>query len=290
MTKLISKLQYKNFEPGEFAEAQERSYEETIDLIEKFPWNSQREKIVIDLTNPSVTIEGKNNDFLKFALFFNQKFVLHYFDDTQTLFTKSFDDKRDGYQYIKNYFEQPAFDTADFKKENTWMQHNLKHFVTQDFRYTVTPKSARDFLLSTSGINFFISVVFLFLIFSTQIQIIGIFILLLLMFLIGGGLNLILFFNYYNYAKDKILIMSRGNDNFYFGSINNLVQYDKKDISQYTVFRMGGRSLFNGFAVVEIMFKNGTVVRIPNLLIDYLAMEQKLFEYPGSEQHHFSFV
>lgn len=84
MTTLISKVQYKNFETGEFVDVQERNYEETIQLIEKFPWNDQREKIVIDLTNPSITIEGKNNNFLKFAVFFNQKYVLHYFSETQT--------------------------------------------------------------------------------------------------------------------------------------------------------------------------------------------------------------
>ena len=69
MTALVTKIQYNNFETGEFSEVRERTYEETVDLIEHFPWNKQREKLVIDLTNPSVTIEGGDNDFLKFAVF-----------------------------------------------------------------------------------------------------------------------------------------------------------------------------------------------------------------------------
>ena len=65
MTNLVSKMQYKNFEAGEFIEEKERSFDETIELIGNFPWEAQREKIVIELTNPSVTMEGKNNDYLK---------------------------------------------------------------------------------------------------------------------------------------------------------------------------------------------------------------------------------
>lgn len=283
MTTLISKVQYKNFEAGEFVDIQKRNYEDTIKLIESFPWNSQRDKIVIDLTNPSITIEGNNNDFLKFALFFNQKYVLHYFDQTQVLYTKSFINLNEGYEYIKNYLEQTEFNTTDFKRETTWLQHNLKHFVTQDFRYVVTPKSIRTYLISTSGINFCLSIVFLILILSkglNSINTIGIIAILLAMFLIGGGLHLIIFFNYYNYVKDKVLIMSRGNDTFYFGNVDNPLKYDKKDILQFTTIRSrGSRNKFSGFAIIKIEFKDGTILKIPNLLVDYTALENKLFEY-----------
>ena len=78
MTRLISKVQYKNFEAGEFVEVCERTFNETTELIEKFPWTDQRDKIVIDLTNPSITIEGKNNDFLKLhcSLIKNMSFTI----------------------------------------------------------------------------------------------------------------------------------------------------------------------------------------------------------------------
>lgn len=294
MTKLISKIQYKNFEPGEFIEIQERTYDEVVELIEKFPWNNQRDKIVIDLTNPSITIEGKNNDFLKFALFFNQKYVLHYFDETQTLFTKSFSSYKDAFEYIKIIFEQLKFDTTDFKRETTWFQHNLKHFVTQDFRYVLTTKSIRNYLLSTSGMNFSLSIVFLFLFLLkglNSLNVIGSIVILLVMFLIGGGLHLIIFFNYYSYLKDKILIMSKGNDIFYFGNFDTPTKYNKTDILQYyTIRSRGSRNQFSGFAIIKIEFKNGTILKIPNLLVDYLAMEQKLFEYPRIDVNKLPFL
>ncbi|WP_345238716.1 hypothetical protein [Flavisolibacter ginsenosidimutans] len=263
-------------------------------LLENFPWENQRDKIVIELTNPSVTIEGKNNDYLKCAVFFNQKYVLHYMDASQTLFTKSFLHLRDGYEYIKNYFLQAQFDTTQFKKENTWLQHNLKHFVTQDFNYLVTPKSIKNYLLSTSGMNFCLSVFFVILFFTkgvNSINVLALIVLLTVMFLVGGGLHLLVFFNYYRYVKDKILIMSKGNDTFYFGNVDNPLRYDKRNILQYTTIRSrGSRNQFSGFAIVEIAFKDGTVLKIPNLLVDYAALEQKLFEYRRVEVNKFPWL
>ena len=294
MTKLISKVQCKNFEAGEFIDVQERDYEETIDLIKKFPWHREREKIVSDLTNPSVTIEGKNNDFLKIAVFFNQKYVLHYFDKKEVLYSKSFINLDDGQEYIKRYFEQPEFAPTNFKKENTWLQHNLMHFVTQDFRYVLSRKSAINYLLATCGLSFCLYIVVLVLILWDRLHpsnASGIVRLLLAMFVIGGGGHLILFFNYYNYAKKKILTLSKGNDSFYFGDIDDPLSYDKKDIARYTTIKMGGsRSIYSGFAIVEIEFKNGTLLKIPNLLLDESELRQKLFEYPGTEKNEFPYL
>lgn len=117
MVRLTSKIQYKHFEIGESIEEKKRNYLEFLELIEKFPWSKQREKVIIDLTNPSITIEGENNDFLKLAVFFNEKYVLHYFNSDEVIYTKSFIKLSDTYKYIKNFFEPKTFEISDFKKE-----------------------------------------------------------------------------------------------------------------------------------------------------------------------------
>jgi hypothetical protein len=265
-----------------------------VDLISNFPWKTQREKIEISLTNPSITIEGKNNDFLKIALYYNQKYVLHYFDDRQTLFTRSFNHLEDGFSFIKKYFEQSRFDLAGFKKEITWFQNNLIHFSTQDFRYYLTPKSTWNYLLSTSGINFILSIVLLIMVLMKPLDLMDVWALILVlsvMFLMGGGLHLIFFFRYYRRVRDKILIMSRGNDIFYFGSLDKPVKYDKKDLLEYTITRIRqSKNPFSGFAVAGLKFKDGTVIQIPNLLVDDLAMENKLFEYKRIDKNSFPFL
>jgi hypothetical protein len=283
--KLITKIQHKNFEAGEFVEIKERTYEETIGCIDNFPWEKERDHIQIGLTNPSLTIESDIDNFLKLALFYNGKFVLHFFSEEQELYTKSFFQKEDAYPYIKNLYESEVFDLHDFKKEPTWMQHNLVHFVTQDFHYTITPKRIRQYLLNTSGINF-LGTFFLtgFILFQSGKGLTGLPLLGLLFFyfiLFGGGLNLVIFFNYYLFAKNKTLIMSKGNDEFYFGEKNNPERFNKKDISLVTIYSPSTyRNPLNGFSVIKIEFTNHVPIRIPNLFVSELALKDKLYQQP----------
>jgi hypothetical protein len=294
MTALISKLQYKNYETGEFTAVSARTFEETIELIKIFPWSQQRENIIIDLTNPSITIEGKNKDYLKLALYFNQKYVLYYFNVKQQLFTKSFTNLQDGYKYINQFYKEEVFDTDDFKKEPTLLKKNSNHFITQDFKFKVTPSSARKYLLSTSGINFLFSLIVLAFIAIkgiNQFNLFAILAILVAVFTIGGGIHLIFFFRYYKYVADKILILSKGNDEFFYGLINNPVKYNKNDILNYSTIRSrGSKNQFNGFAIVEILFKNGDAVKIPNLLLDYIHIERKLDKHLRVEINKFPFL
>jgi hypothetical protein len=294
MNLLTSKIQYKNFEIGEFVEEKKRSFEESIELIERFPWEEERGKIVINLTNPSITFEGRNNDYLKLALFYNGKFVLHYFDQKQTLFTKSFFGIKDSYKYIKAFFELPIFGYSEFRKENTIFQSNLKHFVSQNFCYEVTPKVIKRYLFSTSSINFGLGIFFILLFtFKSNFHInpIGIFFALLLIMILGGGVNLILFFNYYSYANDKVLIMSKGNNIFYFGVKDNPVKYDKTEIIRFVTSQVrNNKSPVSGFAVVTLELKNGTDIQIPNILVDDLALANKLYFIPNVIKNRFPLI
>lgn len=278
MITLISKVQYKDFEPGEFVEVQNRTYNETIKLIEEFPWNRQRDNIVVNLTNPSITIEGKNRDYLKLAVFYNDKYVLLYLNKEQRLFSRSFSNFQDGYAYIKHFFEQPVFDTTTFKKETTWFQNNLQHFVTRHFKYELTAKSLRRYWLSTRGINILVPIIFL----TVMVGIFRNAIILLWPGIIpiwGAVVPLKLFFSYYKHVKNKMLIMSKSNNTFYFGSFDNMVKYNKKDILQCTIVKSNGsRSIYKGYAVIKIEFNNGTMLSVPNLLIDHRALEDKLFQ------------
>ena len=293
MNRLTSKIQYKNFETGEFVEEKKRSFEELIEVIEQFPWERERDRIVIDLTNPSITIEGNNNDYLKLAVYFNRKFVLHYIDDQQILFDKSFVDIRDSYKYLEKYFTG-TFDKSEFKKQNTWLIKNVQHFVSQDFRYTVTTDSIRKYLWSTSALNLIFSVVIIFIfLFKNELPLnyIALFFIFLFMLFLGGGINLILFFNYYSYCKDKILIMSKGNDVFYYGHKTSPVKYNKKDILQFTTIKSRShRSPIAEFAIIKIQFKDGTIIKIPNLLVDDFNLGHKLFQYRNIKKGRFPFI
>ena len=282
MTLLNSKIQYKNFEMGEFVEETPRSYESLIKIIEEFPWEKQREKIQISLTNPSITIENDNQQFLKLALFYNGKFVLHYCDKSNKLFSKSFASIRDSYPYLKKFYEQESFDLSDFKHDSTILQNNFVHFVSQDFQYTVSDEVAFKYLFKTSWISLAVGLFLIgMMLFSCpERNSLGIYLFFIsIIFLLGGGVNLILFFKYYLFSKNKILILSKGNDTFYFGDIFNPFQYSKSNIEQVILFQNDGSSRgaspFRGFVILRVIFKDGNGFTIPNIFVNSDALKNK---------------
>lgn len=286
---MIVKVQYKDFEPGEFKDVKDRSCEETIRLIDDFPWEAQRDQLRVSLTNPSVTIEDTLGNFLKLALYYNGSFVLHYFDREHRLFNKKLTSYNDAQPYIQQYFGSQAFDTTDFHPEITWLQHNLVHFTTQDFHYRLTRTRVFGYLSLTSGINFLLTVFFAVLILITGTGRAPLAFLAIIISLFGGGPNLILFFNYYRYAKGKLLIMSRGNPQFYFGDPERPESFNKKDIMAVTEYSSArnGRNPIGGFRWVEILLRGGRSIIIPNLLIDDADLENKLYEHAAIKKEKF---
>jgi hypothetical protein len=275
---LITKIQFNNYETGEFTEEKERTLDETIALINAFPWEQQRKDLRVSPTNPSITTQNTEGSYLKIALYYNGKFVLYFLDPTQKLYAKSFFSYADTYPYIRKFVEQETFDSAGFLYQRTWPSHNLIHFADKDFHYELTDKSALQYLLVTSWFSFaftlaltgvmiahpFNLLLFLLVIFPT-------------MFVLGGGLNLLLFANYYPYCKGKLLFMSKGHDIFYYGLPDNPESFDKKNITSVTYHQpRGTRNPLVYFSWVNIEFKDARKLVIPNLLIDSSDLINKL--------------
>jgi len=107
---------------------------------------------------------------------------------------------------------------------------------------------------------------------------------LILIFLVGGGVNVVLFIRYWLYTKDKMLIMSKANEVFYFGKNDNPVKYKKSDIVQFSTVRMrNSKHTLSFFALVTIDMANGEELAVPNIMIDHLALENKLSGIPHIE-------
>ena len=289
MKLLTSKIQHYNFEEGEFVEEKKRSYAEVIEIIEEFPWELEREFLVVDLTNPSVSISGLNFDYLKLSLYYNGKFVLHYFDRDDVLYSKSFFDIKDSHRYISEFF-QDKLTLSDFRKQNTWLQKNKPHFESADFVYTVTAERVKKYLWSTSAISFAGSIFMVFLFVGKQVNMIMIGVFLFFFFTVGGAFNLILFFNYYFYTKDKILSMSKANDMFYYGNKAAPILYDKKDIIEVKIIQLHHRTGVGGFALCKITMSDGKTLKIPNIFIgeDYLI--NKLYSCFITSKTSFPFI
>jgi len=275
----LTKTQLKDYEPGEFSDLKQRSWPETRDLIEQFPWTQQRDHLAVSLTNPSITIEGIAGDYLKLALYYNGKFVLYYLDGKDHLSTHSMPTLQEAYPIIASYFDN-KLDIAGFKHQSTPFTNNRHHFATIDFAYTMAPTST---LLSVC----FFSLILL------AFPIIGIFGLIMsapsariVGLLIFGALGIfsatiaVLLIasciSHYRASKGMILSISRGHPLFQFGPIGAPVTYDKKDISE--IIQYGNSRGLEGLKRTEIIFKDGASINISGMIAYIGTMSLK---FPG---------
>lgn len=123
---------------------------------------------------------------------------------------------------------------------------------------------------------------------NREINFIGILVLVMVIFLIGGGLNLILFFNYYKYSKNLVLVMSKGNDRFFFGDKEHLHQYNKADITYVVISKVqSSRHPVSSFVVVTLELTGSPSLDIPNILIDEYELLNKLDGIPRVDKNRF---
>lgn len=218
---------------------------------------------------------------MKLAVYFNDKYVLYYLNSSNNLFSKSFSTREDTYKYIKIYFEDSPYDTFHFKKESTLMQDNYIFFATKSFTYEFNINSSLRHTLQSHWLEISSIAIFILLIlidfginFSTILfSIVGS----LMLIIFVKGRSLLHYYYYYKYAKDNILIISKGDDNFYFGKRHNLRIYNKRHIHQYTLYHLGRKNLHH--IISEIEFANGITLRIPVHIIDKLTLDNKLSKY-----------
>jgi hypothetical protein len=290
---LVSKIQYKNFEPGEFTDRQARTCEQTIALIEQFPWETERDHLVVSLTNPSITMEGPEGDFLKLALYYNGKFVLHYLDPKHHLYTKSLPRYQDAYPVIQSFFANAPFDPQELKKEANLLEARLPHFADGNFQYSISTGRALWFgvpFLFVLPATLLVDIILLIKKNTSQpgpAIFVSIFMLLL------SSIFVLQLFNHYWYSRDLILIMTKGNDLFYFGPSEHPKAFNKKEILNLTTHGSRGRGGSYESVLVreEINFTDGRSINISTILIGHGLLLDKLPGIPLKEEREiFPFI
>jgi len=281
VNRLVTKVQYNNFEPGEFEKEQGRTYDETISLIESYPWEKQRQGIHIDLTCSSITIQTDITTYLKLSLYYNGKFVLYFFDGS-AVYSKSFARLNESYPFINDFFEQNTVNISAFKKENTIFKSISKHFVTNDFIYKVEAKGIWPYVDRFTRIILFVYILLLLYVIIKQPaadnQVLTV-IVILMSFVLIGGVNLWLTINYYNHSKGMILQLSQGAKMFFFGNEANLKKFNKVDIHEIIIDRnTASKCPWNNFSLTTIYFKDGTHLKITSIMLDGWDIKQK---FPG---------
>src|ERR1700760_3863791 len=130
MTNLISKLQYKYYEKGEFTEQKARSLDETIELIKTYPWDKQRGQD-IQITCPSVTILDENGNYLKMGVYFSGKYCFYYLDADHHLYEHPVATVDEALLIVNNFFAG-TLDLEKFERNHT-VFNVISHFETGSF-------------------------------------------------------------------------------------------------------------------------------------------------------------
>jgi hypothetical protein len=273
MPEFISKLQYKTYEKGEYSDEKARGLDETLPLIKNFPWDEQRGADV-QLTGPSVTVQDEYSNYLKAGLYFNGKFCLYYFDCDHHLYEYHTSDLNDVLSIVTEFFNG-QINLEKFEK-NLFSIGSIKHFENASFEYRVNALSFYSRLI--------FSIIFLFfMIISALITIVlNSPIFLKVVFLpfnlsVSGLIiySIFLQMKYYVKSRNMMLNISSGIQVFQFGNDDEMVNYNKGDISVINIF---GRYSSKGtpiLNVIEVDFINGSKIKFPGLIIDPLEFETK---------------
>jgi hypothetical protein len=281
MSDLVSKLQHKTYEKGEFSEEKARTLEETIELIKNFPWDQERPLTSVELTGPSVTIQDEGINWFKVGLYFNGKFCLYYLDCNNHLYEYHAPDLDDAISMVTAFFNQ-QLDLQKFEK-HFFNIGNQAHFVTNYFEYHIKLSRAlflMSFMLMYGILLFPLDILILkgrvAPAHSTATILVSIFLI-----CISPFFYMILFRMIYSIVKNRnnYLQLSKGNPIFYFGyDESNISTYKKDDIKEVLVYESHGSRNPNLISVFEICFKDGSAIKFSNILISSIAFHSKFPE------------
>lgn len=287
MTKLVSKVQFKRSERGEFHKIAERSLDDTISLTLNYPWDTERSLASVELTCPSITIEHPTGTYLKIGPYFSGQFSLYFLDTNNNVYLKTAYSIDDTIVWIKAYFEQKG-KLEGFEKYGFTLKADT-HFRTNSFEYTFERKHIASFLLFPIS---FVSIIVLMCLlkyyerpenFSLSVTL-G----MALFFIAISSPTIYLFFDYLSSDKNGYLQISKGHDEFRYGSLNNIKLYNKKNITEISGYGVrNSRSPWSECEIFVITFNNREQIQFTSLLISGDKLRQKFPEQKFSDHKRF---
>jgi hypothetical protein len=279
------KTQYRQYEPGEFDDLSQHTNEDTLRIIGSFPWERQRDNRQVGLTNPSVTIEGTQDDFLKLTYSPDGKFALYYFSPSDGLYEQVYNDYRETFPVIKSFFGRPTstdFDKSGFRKTPTPSRQATIHFKDGNFTYEAKYNKIIPHitLLMIPGLLLFAFLCWIGASESRHIIPVLVAMLVPLAFIILGIMFIFLLLNHHRLCKGKQLKLSRGLNEFYYGEPGSFETFRKNEVIRIITHGQGGsREAYSPLTWVELEFRNGTTLNLSCLLIDRNLFVNK---FPGA--------
>jgi hypothetical protein len=275
MPAFISKLQYKTCEDGEYYQEQARTLEETLALINTFPW--ERERFAeIDLIGPSVTITDGNGNYLKVGIHYGGTFHLYYLDKRNRFYERYPIHIDDVEEMVTDFFNG-RLKLQQFGK-GSYGYFKRRYFITKSFNYTI--KTWKTFLYT-----FWIWLIalvfggfFILTLFSGSASF-GAEVLLATFVALAAATPFYCFIKVRNY-KGQHLHITRANAEFTFGhSLNEAKTYNKADVAKIITTASVNSKEPIEIKLIEIIFNDGSSIRFPNTLISTGVLSGKFPSY-----------
>ena len=275
MSTLTTKIQFVNYETGEFSGVRQCTFEEACAVIEQFPWEKQRHGLIVGLTCPSVIIERPDGAFLKIGAYYHDKYCLYVLTAGNQVFEKAVTTIQETLPFVKTFFAGEE-NTKEYTHDVVVLNPR-HHFVTGSFEYSVSAKTILMHLVIPAGILGFWIYGAIAMYSSPGHYLNWVLVFFYFLILINfSGINFVLLVNYLKAARGKVLEISRGQDEFSFGDKGSVFSYNKKDLTGLMHYQASGsRNPWSGFSYVEIIFRDGKMIRIPNLMISVTALLSK---------------
>ncbi|MGV3706304.1 MAG: hypothetical protein ACO1NU_13090 [Arcticibacter sp.] len=274
---MISKLQYKNSEKGEFHHIAERNLEDTQALIKSYPWARERNGVPVQLTCPSVTLEHPAGSCLKIGPYFSSKFALYLLDRRNKVYVQIAGSLEEVCFCVANYVQQegdlPAFEKYSFTIRPA------DHFRTKTFRYTTDTRAKLVFftvpLISTPP---FLSLLLLACFQTAGNMMLFASIMTIFLLSILWAPLLYLYFDYRKADGDSYLEISRGHDEFVYSSADQGKVYSKQEVIAIDSYgTSASRSPWFDCRIFVLTMKGGEQVRFTSLLISESTL---IYKFP----------
>ena len=281
MKTLCSKIQFKNFEVGEFGEIRNRTLDETLKLTYDFPWETERALASVKLHCPSVTIKHPSGSFLKIGPYFSGKFCVYHCGKRGEVTYLVLNELNEITSPVTDFFKG-ELNLSGFQKYK-YVINPLQYFKTNPYEYKPGSKAIFNYLkldLVTVVAPAFIIFTQFFTNWSmlanpyATCAILG-----FITLFCGPGMYLL--FDYEPYYQHQYLKISRGHRYFIFGDVDGNKEYDKAEIFEICrYYNHRGRNPWSGSQVYKLVFKDGKILIFSSLLITEWAFVKK---FPGAE-------
>lgn len=285
MTQLVSKIQLRKYETGEFSNISLRSLDETLDLVFSFPWKEQRTNVSVELTCPSITIENSENSYLKIGPYFSNKFIL-YFLINGKVYEKIIPTLEDCKNIVQSLFNEETIELKDGFQVKKSLFNFKKHFVTNTFEYTLKNDSSIEYVFNTSFGYLLLLILGLGILDS--VFSIAFIVSMLTSWSVLNCVNFYLYFNYKNNSEKLYLQVSQGQDKFVFGENDDLTEYDKKDIIEIIKYKFeGSRNIWSHNVIYNLKLIGNKTLIFNSLILKEDDFNRKFANIKTTEIHKF---